>query len=186
MGNRESIGIKAWACYISIIIIWSLMVLAMIAGLLPEADTFWLSVAMALILTPVSWVLSGISGYWLAVGFDRVTGLGMTLPGNPLARRHFQNQIIIGPTLLIDVLLSIPLTWSFGREAALCVKPIGSSAYGIVISGKPSGSDKGWYQLKFVQGSTSYKEARARKMEAKWFPVSDLEECEAQSLTVLS
>lgn len=184
--HRKSISINVWAWYIGAVSAWTFMVLALTIWSLPESEPFWLAAVITLICSPASWVLSGISGYWLAVGFDRATGLGLTLPGIPLAKRHPQSQALMGPILLIDVLLAIPLTLSFRNDIALCVKCIGTVDYGVVISGKPSGFDKDWYQMKCVLGTTSYKEARTSKQEAKWFSISELEICEDEELIVLS
>jgi hypothetical protein len=183
MGNRD---MKQWLWFIKIQAAWNLVVLSFTIWLLPESQSVWVAIGISVAVGPALWIMGGVAGYWLAVTFDRLTGLGFLLPGNPLTHRHPKSQAVMGAVLLAEVFLTLPLTWWYRKEMAQCVRPHGAGAPGIVISGKPSGRNDGRYLLKYVAGTTDYEEARARKQEAHWLALSALDEFIDQGSASLS
>ena len=133
------------------------------------------TIVIILIALVVTWPIAGVAGYWLAVLFDRVTGLGFALPSGVLADRHPYNQFIRGWTLFLDVALSLPMTWQIREKVAQTISIKDSGQTGVVISGKPAGKEDGWYKQLFVPGALSYKEAREPKKQAVWASLNNVE-----------
>jgi hypothetical protein len=169
---------KEWFWYIKIHAVWTLMVLLFVTWLLPESGGLWIAIAIAFVAAPAIWVVTGVASYWLAVAFDRLTGLGFHLPGNPLIQRHPKSQAMVGVVLFATVLAAIPFTWAHRKQMVLPVRQVGRGLSGVVVSGKPSGSEDGWYRLQYVPGTETYEQARAHKTDAVWLPLTDAEICD--------
>ncbi|KXS55308.1 MAG: hypothetical protein AWU57_294 [Marinobacter sp. T13-3] len=159
----------------AVIISWSALVSALLYWLSPPTTPALALLALGALLIPATWIAAGTAGYWLAVAFDRFTGLGMGIPGAPIVNRHIGHQVVLGPTLLLNTALGIPVVWSFRNTGGQPVTPIDRSAAGIAIAGRPAGQDKGWYELKYVPGAHTYREARKRKAEARWIALKEID-----------
>lgn len=128
-----------------------------------------------IIIAVLTWPIAGVAGYWLAVLFDRITGLGMALPSMALARRHPLSQIISGWIFFLDVALSIPFTWAYREDMKQSITPANKDSLpGIAVAGMPANENTGWYKIKYVPGATSYREARKQRDKALWINLKDI------------
>ena len=82
---------------------WFFLVLFMVVLVSPDQQSFLKASVITIVIAPLIWVLSGISGYWTVVIFNRFTGLGFSIAGNPIGNRHIINQVVMGVPLLFAV-----------------------------------------------------------------------------------
>jgi len=163
-----------YAAYIGI---WTTIVTVSTVFAWPESSEIGTAIIAGLAISALAWIPCGMAGYWLTVLFDRLTGLAISVPGTPLTFRHVQNQMIGGPVLLLTGIIINPLHWLLMRNCmAAKIEVSEHEAPGVVIAGKRSCSHDGWHRLKYVPGTKTYRDARARRKHARWVPLSEVQE----------